>query len=335
MEKRFIEDSFPVKEVSENSAKEKNIRHGHISTLHVWWARRPLSSSRATNYAALIPKAKDENDWIKKRNFIIELSKWGNSLDMNLMENARKDILNAYGGNPPKVLNPFSGGGSIPLEALRLGCETYANDYNPVAVLIEKCILEYPEIYGHHENQNWVDQNPLLDELNKYSQLILQNTKKDVENFYKIDEKDSIPITYIWARTITCQNPTCNVEIPLMRQFWLSKKKNKKIALKLILKENKIDFEIIGPETEIPSSYDPSKGTINKAIVTCPICNSSIDPKTTRKLFIENKSQDRLIAVVFKHINKQGKHYRVANNNDFDIFNKTKVAFKQKEILFK
>jgi len=136
---RFIEESFPVKEVSEESAREKNIRHGHISTLHIWWARRPLASSRATAYAALIPAIDiktDSDEWGEKRQFIINLCKWENSLDERNIERARKEILDANNGIPPKVLDPFGGGGSIPLEALRLGCETYSNDYNPVAVLI-------------------------------------------------------------------------------------------------------------------------------------------------------------------------------------------------------
>lgn len=147
-DKRFIEVTFPVKEVSEESAREKNIRHGHISTLHIWWARRPLASSRATNYSALI-KATDNIDEInKKKNFIIELSKWENSTNRFYIEKARKEILEANSGVPPKVLDPFAGGGSIPLEALKLGCETYAGDYNPVAVLILKCTLEYPQKYA-------------------------------------------------------------------------------------------------------------------------------------------------------------------------------------------
>jgi putative DNA methylase len=112
--RRFIEDSFPIKEVSIESAREKNIRHGHISTLHIWWARRPLASSRATNYAALIPASDNIDEWNK---------------------------------TPPKMLDPFGGGGAIPLEVLRLGCETYSNDLNPVAVLIQKCTLEYPQKY--------------------------------------------------------------------------------------------------------------------------------------------------------------------------------------------
>lgn len=147
-EKRFIEVSFPIKEISRISAKEKNIRHGHISTLHIWWARRPLAASRATAYAALIPAPKNPDEWEKTRQFIIELAKWENSLNPHIVEKARKDILKANGGKTPRILDPFAGGGSIPLEALRLGCEVHAIEYNPVAVLILKCTIEYPQKYG-------------------------------------------------------------------------------------------------------------------------------------------------------------------------------------------
>ena len=115
--RRFIEESFPVKEVGEASSREKNIRHGHISTLHIWWARRPLAASRATAYAALTPAPKDAEEWQKKRDFIIQLSQWENSNNQSLLERARREILEANGGVPPKVIDPFSGGGSYPLEA--------------------------------------------------------------------------------------------------------------------------------------------------------------------------------------------------------------------------
>jgi len=105
--KSFIESSFPVKEVSEESAREKNIRHGHISTLHIWWARRPLASSRASIYAALTPEAKDEGERLKRSQFIHNLSKWENSLNKNFIERARAEILKANGGNPPPGLGPF------------------------------------------------------------------------------------------------------------------------------------------------------------------------------------------------------------------------------------
>ena len=216
-DRRLIEENFPVKEVSAESAKEKSIRHGYVSTLHTWWARRPLASSRATNYAALVPASSDAEEWNRKREFIIDLCKWENSLNHALIEKARDEILDANGGRPPVVLDPFAGGGSIPLEAVRLGCEVYSSDYNPVAVLIQKCTLEYPLKYGKPPKgtAEWAGMkgipgdNPLLSDVNKWGKWVLDEAKKEIGRFYPNQPDVSIPVGYMWARTIPCQNPLC------------------------------------------------------------------------------------------------------------------------------
>ncbi len=332
VDKRFIEESFPVKEVSEESAKEKNIRHGHISTLHIWWARRPLASSRATNYAALIPAPKSVEEWNKKRNFIIELCKWENSNNKNLIERARRDILKANDGKPPKVLDPFAGGGAIPLEALRLGCETYASDYNPVAVLIEKCTLEYPQKYG----------KKLVEDVKKWGEWILEEAKKEIGRFYPIRKKETkthfgnsveeeIPVGYIWARTIKCQNPNCEAEIPLVRQFWFAKKSNKKVALYPYVEGKEVKFKIVGDGYEPwPENFDPSKGTVSRAIAECPVCKSVIDAKDVRKQFQEGKASQRMIAVVYTKKNQKGKFYRLATEEDLKTYREAEKYLEEK-----
>ncbi len=186
MFKRLIEVALPLKEVSEQSAREKSIRHGHISTLHIWWARRPLAACRAAVFASLIPdpddpecpdgfrklvmETLDRNEFIPKngdgsaiedtpRNRCLEyikyLVRWENSNKPEYIDPARKLIAAAHKflnpeseGDAPRVLDPFAGGGTIPLEALRLGCEAHAIDLNPVAHLIELCTLVYPQKYG-------------------------------------------------------------------------------------------------------------------------------------------------------------------------------------------
>ncbi|MDG6999846.1 MAG: DUF1156 domain-containing protein [Nitrososphaerota archaeon] len=312
-DRRLIEETFPVREVSVESVKEKNIRHGHISTLHIWWARRPLAASRATIYAALTPPLSNKEEWKKKREFIAALSKWENSSNMDLIEKARKEILDASGGKPPRVLDPFAGGGSIPLEALRLGCETYASDYNPVATLILKCTLEYPQKYGHK----------LIDDVKKWGKWVSEEAEKELGRFYPVCKDGSIPVGYIWARTIPCQNPSCNAELPLMRQFWLAKKgKDREISLFPFVSKKTVQFKIVGKGYEKkPVDFDPSKGTVHKAIANCLVCGSTVDGKTTSRLFREGKASQRMIAVVTYNHRKNGKSYRIADASDVEAFN--------------
>jgi len=332
-QKTFIESDFPVKEVSEESAREKNIRHGHISTLHIWWARRPLAVSRASIYAALTPEPKDEEERLKRSQFIANLSKWENSLNKNLIQRAREDILRANNGKPPKILDPFTGGGSIPLEALRLGCETYANDLNPVAVLIEKCTLEYPQKYGQPKEIKIDDLahkkeiNPLLEDVKKWGNWVLESARKEIGRFYPPETDGSIPVGYIWARTVKCNNPSCGAEIPLVRQTWLAKKENKKIALKMIPLGNKIEFEIREGRA---IDFDPEIGTISRAKVICPCCGSGLSDKEVRKQFQDGKAEQRLVAVVLHHPNRQGKTYRIATKEDLEIFREAEEYLEKK-----
>jgi adenine-specific DNA methylase len=328
--KRFIEVDFPLKEVSEESVREKNIRHGHISTLHIWWARRPLAASRATTYATLVPVPRDEKELKEKLKFIAELSKWENSLNEKLIEKARKDIKEFFDGRNPKILDCFAGGGSIPLEALRLGCKTYALEYNPVAVLILKAVLEYPQKYG----------KKLVEDVKTWGQWVYEEAKKEIGKFYSEEvistqkalsdegEEKYIPVGYIWARTIKCPNPSCQAEIPLMRQFWLARKENRRIALKMIInkEKRKVDFKIVQGKD---INFDPSKGTVRKAKVICPICSSGISDKELRKLFQEGKAGQRMIAVILYNP-KVGKVYRIATEKDIETFKEAEKYLEEK-----
>jgi len=349
--KSFIEVTFPIKEVSEESAREKNIRHGHISTLHIWWARRPLASSRATTYAALIPYPSTEMEAKDKAKFIAELSKWENSLNEKLIKKAREDLLKANGGKPLRVLDPFSGGGAIPLECLRLGLETHAVEYNPVAVLILKCTLEYPQKYGR---QNKVkkdeglfelekEESPLIADVRKWGEWVLEKAREEIGRFYPADEDGSIPVGYIWARTIPCQNPSCGAEIPLMRQFWLAKKERKKISLYPFVHEGRVEFAIVkkngdewqvlessipGFSPKVPFNFEPEKGTVSRAIAVCPVCGGMVDDNRVRRLFQEGKASQRMVAVVLSR--PQGKAYRLATKRDVEIYRKAEEYLEEK-----
>lgn len=331
--RRFIEETFPVKEVSAESAREKSIRHDHISTLHIWWARRPLASSRATNYAALIPAPENADERNRSREFIVDLCRWENSLNRTLIEKARKDVVESNGGRPPRVLDPFAGGGAIPLEALRLGCEVHSSDYNPVSVLIQKCTLEYPQKYGKARRgvDEWsglersTDKNPLVEDVRKWGNWALEHAKKEIGKFYPPEPDGSMPVGFIWARTIPCQNPSCKADIPLLRQFWLAKNSRARVALYPEVVKTEVSFRVVGDGYgEMPKAFDPEKGTISWAVTTCLACGSVSDAEKLKKLFRQNQTGERIVAVVLRHPTKPGKTYRVAQLRDERVFSEAR-----------
>ena len=163
--KKLIEVALPLEAINAASAREKSIRHGHPSTLHLWWARRPLAACRAVLFASLVDDPSSRPDLYptveeqeKKRQelfrIIEELVKWENSNDDRVLKAARKEILLSTDGNLPSVYDPFCGGGSIPLEAQRLGLEAHASDLNPVSVLITKALIELPPKFAGRPPMN-------------------------------------------------------------------------------------------------------------------------------------------------------------------------------------
>ncbi len=328
MERRFIEEYFPVKQISIISSEEKSIRHGHISTLHLWWARRPLAVSRATIFSSLISSIDNKKELKQKMEFIKELSIWKNSTNQNNLEKAKKNIEKNF-QNTPKILDPFAGGGSIPLEATRLGCETYANDYNPVAVIIQKATLEYPQKYGYIKKEKEIfthTENQLLKDFKIWSEWVFEEVKKEISLFYHSDDEYDA-VGYIWARTLPCQNPLCGKTIPLMSQYWLAKNLKNKIAIHPI----KEGFEIVGNGyKKIPNNFDPSTGTISRATITCPFCTSRIEGKITRKLFQEKKNNEELIAVILNKKGTTGKKYRIATKKEISQIKDVELFLKEK-----
>lgn len=360
--KRLIEHRLPLAEVSTESAREKSIRHGHISTLHIWWARRPLAASRAAVFATLVPDT-DENYELVKKIVPWEAVKDGNN--EHILE-ARRRVLEANGGVPPKVLDPFGGGGAIPLEALRLGCEVYSLDLNPVAHIIQKATLEFPQKFGQPNSRpvpeyirekdrqaaagatakvsrknkgkatqqdplfgvdadgEWAKaykQNPLATDVRYWGEWVLKRTEEELREFYPPDSDGKIAVAYLWARTVTCTNPACRSEVPMVRQWWLAKKDKKNIALKPVVDiiAKKVNFEVV----EVKKGDDwPDEGTMQRDNAKCLICGTVVDGKSLRASGKSGKMGERMLAVVLNSDNGSGKTYRIANNEDISVFAK-------------
>jgi adenine-specific DNA methylase len=354
--KRRAEVDFPIAVVSKHSAREKSIRHGHPSTLHLWWARRPLASCRAMLMALLLPDPCDPlcpekfktrakelllhmPGWNTPRmieqvksekglrkallSFIGDFADWDNSANDFFLNTARNLVKAAHPEETPLVVDPFAGGGSIPLEALRLGCEAFASDLNPVACLILKVMLEDIPRHGPE----------LAEELRRVGGKIKKQAEKELAEFYPKDEDGATPIAYLWARTVRCESPNCGAEIPLMRSFWLCKKPNRKKALRLrVVKAEgtppSVEFEIFEPK----SDSDVRGGTVTQARATCPCCNTVLPPERVRAqlsnqrggadVIFDNDGKRvggaRMLAVVTLSPGIQGRNYRLPTVRDYE-----------------
>lgn len=291
---KLIEVALPLEDINRESAREKSIRHGHPSTLHLWWARRPLAACRAVLFAQLVDdpsghpeqfpteeEQKAERD--RLHGIISRLVVWENIHDEKLLKEAHEEILKSTGGNPPPILDPFAGGGSIPLEAQRLGLEAHASDLNPVAVLINKALIEIPPKWAGHppvfpgaagERLSWPGATGLAEDVRRYGKWMRDEAEKRIGHLYpkvKISGVEATVIAWIWARTVTCPNPACAGTMPLVRSFWLGKKKGKERYIVPVPDGKRVRFEIAGPDGV------PRDGTIvGRTGAVCLLCNTPV-----------------------------------------------------------
>ncbi len=313
--KKLIEVSIPLEDINAESAREKSIRHGHPSTLHLWWARRPLAAARAVLFAQLVDDPSSNLDLTEEQQkaererlhgIIRRLVKWENVNDETLLREAHEEILKSTGRNPPAILDPFAGGGTIPLEAQRLGLEAHASDLNPVAVLINKAMIEIPPKFagsppvfpGAAETQlgAWSRATGLAEDVRRYGAWLRGQAKERIGHVYP-DEvvvdagtgraTAASVIAWIWARTVTCPNPACGIEMPLVRSWWLGKKKGKEAYVVAQIVDD--EASPVGRRIKFSIGHDPSKaptkgkdGTVAGGVATCVACGSATPPTYLR-----------------------------------------------------
>jgi len=310
--KKLIEVALPLEIINKASSKEKSIRHGHPCTLHIWWARRPLAACRAVLFASLVDDPGNdlnEKDAKKKRQklfkIIAKLVEWDNTKNQSVWKEAQKEIKNSVGEKFPSLLDPFCGGGSIPMEAQRLGLSVYTSDLNPVAVLITKSLIEIPQKFS---GVTPVNPNTLENKIKKgsfyglegivadieyYGRWMHDKAKKRIGHLYpKIDGRT--PVVWLWARTIKCPNPTCGAEIPLIKSFQVLKIKGKKVWLKPIFsKKKRLNFEIQIGNEKIPAA------TINGRVgAKCLVCNEPTSMDYIRKEGKSGRMTTKLLATI-------------------------------------
>jgi adenine-specific DNA methylase len=481
--KKLIEVAMPIKEISAESVRDKSIRHGHISTLHLWWARRPLPVCRAVVFASLVPDPEDTNcpqsfkdavelllgknanpgdpyttysdipwtsvfdpmaDNLRNRLQMFigkftqsmqdhllgkttkpqagkmltdeSLIKWDSKNDEKIINKARKLIwvahnsdsintaaelladfdkhykaikeaenelysltdrhietdkgkqltdnlhnaIEAFLNKMPKVFDPFAGGGAIPLEAARLGCRSFGNDINPVAHIIQKGSLEFPQKYGKpisysleefiklygeeefnnipNENRKYHNgnvigvniDNRLSFDVEYYCKKLLKQTDNEIGYLYPEDKNGNRPIAYYWVRVGTCSNPSCKAEVPLLKSFYLVNTPTKKIYLYPTISEKLINFEIKY------GKYNEKEliGWNERANLRCPCCGSFTDTKTLKKQFFEKSTSERLIAVIEDgNDGKDGKRYRLPFKNEIEVIKNIPLIERPNELM--
>lgn len=334
--KKLIEVSMPLAAINAASSREKSIRHGHPSTLHLWWARRPLAACRAVLFGQLVddpgeylPPEEAEVERKRLHGIIERMVPWKNTNDEQILAEAKLEIARSIernGGpslgekptkaevrdylaaNAPPVLDPFCGGGSIPLEAQRLGLEAHGSDLNPVAVMITKAMVEIPPQFAGQHPVNpdaqqrlsgvWKGAAGLAEDVRYYGQWMRDEAEKRIGHLYpkaKLDDgSEATVIAWLWARTVKCPNPACGAQMPLVSSFHLSKKKGKDVWVKSMINHTTktVQFEIHTGKGEIPD------GTVFRTGARCIVCESPVPFLHVRNEAKAGRMDARLMATV-------------------------------------
>lgn len=371
--RRLAEVDFPIAAVSAAAVlKEKRfpVPRGLPSTMHQWWARRPLASSRAMLMALLLPDPCDEhcpNDFRKAvtnllidvpqpapwhyttregetpneglrrvlLGFIADFADWNNASDPGFLRAGRALVRAAHGDEVPLVVDPFAGGGSIPLEALRVECDAYASDLNPVAGLILRVLLEAIPSEGAE----------LANEVVRVGEAIRASLEQEMSDLFPLDADGSRPVAYLWARTVCCEAPDCGAEIPLLRSFWLSRKRGKWRAVKPIVRRRSDDrpwvaYEIVTPR----SANEVAPGTVSRARATCLSCGHVLPPDRVRAQLaacrggcdVEFDGAGRrnggatLTAVATVRSETRGRRFRLATDADYEAVRRAQVRLMER-----
>lgn len=329
IKKKLIEVALPLEAINKESIAERYCHSGHPNQLHMWWARRPMVSTRAVIWASIVDDPSShpeqfptEEDQLRERErlfgILTRLVKWENSNDEVVLAEAKAEIMKSTDNNPPALLDPFAGGGAIPLEAQRLGLEAHAHDLNPVAVMINKAMIEIPPMFANLRPVNPESRHQfgssaapkgaagLAEDVRYYGEWIKREAYKRIGHLYPkaklADGSETTVIAWIWARTVKCPNPACGCEMPLTSSYVLSKKRGKCAWIEPRVFDDKVDFTVHQGE-KLGKVVEPKKG--RGATFVCPACG-----ETTLDAYVKDEGKAGRIGVQLMAIVAEGKHGR-------------------------
>ncbi|PWU52348.1 hypothetical protein DLJ47_19120 [Micromonospora sp. S4605] len=320
--RKLIEVALPLEAINRESAREKSIRHRHPSTLHLWWARRPLAAARAVLFAQLVddpsarpdlfPTHEAQADERKRLFRLIErMVVWGNTHDDQLMEEAWREIVRSCGETPPTVVDPFAGGGSIPVEAQRLGLSVESSDLNPVAIAINRALLDVP--------RRWLGRDPIFPnppasrltggpgasglaaDIRWYGDFIVREMQQRLSATYPDPLGGKSPskvVAWLWARTVECTNPACKIRLPLVRSWWLRKKRGQEALVVPRIDDTHVTFTV---ETKVRAQGAPViDGTVGRSGAVCIKCGGAIPLAYIRSEGKAGRIGSQMLAVVIE-----------------------------------
>ena len=352
--KKLIEVALPLDEINEACIREKSIRHGHPSTLHLYWARRPLAAARAVLFAQMVNDPGGERGYMSGKtkaqaaeereelfSIIRDLVKWENTNNESVLNRAKEEIWKSWrqtcalnkgkaGFDPEKLPafhDPFAGGGAIPLEAQRLGLESYASDLNPVAVLINKAMIEIPPKFANRApvgpipvgeqistDNEWTGARGLAEDVRRYGMWMREEAYKKIGKYYPpveitedmVNERPDLKpylgkkltvIAWLWARTVKSPNPQfSDVDVPLVSSFAISKKKGHEAYVEPIIHENSYEFKVrMG---EVPAELENGTKLARGAKFKCLMSGIPMEPDYIKEEYASGRGGERLLAIV-------------------------------------
>ena len=370
--KKLIETSIPLDEINKQAVREKSIRKGHPSTLHLWWARRPLAAARCVIFASMVDdpaehpemfKTEEEQDRERDRlhGIIRALADWDNINDTVLYEQAYAEMVKyAPDGKLPEFLDPFAGGGALPLEAQRLGLVACAADLNPVPVMLNRAMIDLPARFCgfppvHPEETtapgvSWKRATGLAEDVEYYAKRMLSIAKKQLgENYPKVEvrsgknAREATPIAYIWARTVQCPNPACRHETPLVHSFWLAKKKGTRCFVQPVISDGNVVFDVCFEQAGHDDFNHVPESTIGRRGGKCIHCDMPFSLDYVRSEGRDNRLGIKPMAIVVDNPFGRGRYYvnfpdneTPQNLHDFeqldDAFLRQTIAYNPRDI---